>query len=47
MPPLETMHRRTPNCIQVDECALESLEGKLPDQTISYQTFKSIKQYFE
>ena len=47
MPPLETMHRRTPKCIQVDECALESLEGKLPDWTIRYQTFKIIKQYFE
>ena len=23
MPLLETMHRRTPKCIQVDECALE------------------------
>ena len=31
MPPLETVHRRTPKCIQVDECALESLEGKLPN----------------
>ena len=47
MPPLETVHRRTPKCIQVDECALESLEGKLPDRTIRYQTFKIIKQYFE
>ena len=47
MPPLETMHRRTPKCIQVDECALESLEGKLPDRTIGYPTFKVIKQYFE
>ena len=24
-----------------------SLEGKLPDRTIHYQTFKIIKQYFE
>ena len=47
MPPLETVHRRTPKCIQVDKCALESLEGKLLDQTIRYQTFKIIKQYFE
>ena len=47
MPPLETMRRRTPKCIQVDECALESLEDKLPDRTIRYQTFKIIKQYFE
>ena len=47
MPPLETMHRRTPRHIQVDECALASLEGKLPDQTIHYQTFKIINQYFE
>ena len=47
MPPLETVHRRTPKCIQVDECALESLEGKLPDRTILYQTFKILKQYFE
>ena len=47
MPPLETVCRRTPKCIQVDECALKSLEGKLPDQTIRYQTFKIIKQYFE
>ena len=47
MPPLETVHRRTPKHIQVDECALESIEGKLPDQTIHYQTFKIIKQYFE
>lgn len=31
MPPLETMLRITPKCIQVDECALESLEGKLLD----------------
>ena len=37
MPPLEIVRRRTPKCIQVDECALESLEGKLPDQTICYQ----------
>ena len=44
MPPLETVRRRTPKCIQVDECALESLEGKLPDRTIWYQTFKIIKQ---
>ena len=41
------MHRRAHKCIQVDECALESLEGKLPNQTIHYQTFKIIKQYFE
>ena len=47
MPPLEIVRRRTPKCIQVDECALESLEGKLPGQTIHYQTFKIIKQYFE
>ena len=40
MPPLETVHRRTPKCIQVDECALESLEGKLRDRTICYQTLK-------
>ena len=46
MPPLETVHKRTPKRIQVDECALESLEGKLPDRTIHYQTFKIIKQYF-
>ena len=44
MPPLETVHRRTPKRIQVDECALESLEGKLPDRTIRYQTFKIIKR---
>ena len=31
MPPLEIVRRRTPKCIQVDECALESLEDKLPD----------------
>ena len=31
----------------MDECALESLEGKLPDRIICYQTFKIIKQYFE
>ena len=47
MPPLEIVHRRTPKRIQVDECALESLEGKLPDWTIHYQTFKIIKKYFE
>lgn len=46
MLPLETVHRRTPKCIEVDECALESLAGKLLDRTIHYQTFK-IKQYFE
>ena len=39
MPSLETVHRRTPKHIKVDECALESLEGKLPDRTICYQTF--------
>ena len=47
MPPFETLDRITVKCIQVDECALESLEGKLPNQTIHYQTFKIIKQYFE
>ena len=47
MPPLETVRRITPKHIQVDECALESLEDKLPDRTIRYQTFKIIKQYFE
>ena len=47
MPPLEIVHRRTPKRIQVDECALASLEGKLHDRTIRYQTFKIIKQYFE
>ena len=47
MPPSEIVCRRTPKRIQVDECALESLEGKLPDWTIRYQTFKIIKQYFE
>ena len=47
MPPLEIVRRRTLKCILVDECSLESLEGKLPDQTIRYQTFKIIKQYFE
>ena len=31
MPPLEKVRRRTPKRIQVDECALESLEDKLPD----------------
>ena len=31
----------------MDECAIESLKGKLPDRTIHYQTFKFIKQYFE
>ena len=31
----------------MDECGLASLEGKLPDRTIHYQTFKIIKQYFE
>ena len=46
MSPLETLHRRTPKCIQVDECALESLEGKLPGRTIRYKTFKIIRQYF-
>ena len=29
MPPLETVHRRTPKCIQVDECALASLGPKI------------------
>ena len=47
MPRLETTRRRTPKHIQVDECALESLEGKLPNRTVCYQTFKIIKQYFE
>ena len=31
MPLMEIVHRRAPKCIQVDECALESLEGKLLD----------------
>ena len=47
MPPLETVHRRTPKHIQVDKSGLASLEGKLPNRTIRYQTFKIIKQYFE
>ena len=47
MPPLEIVYRGTPKCIQLDECSLGSLEGKLPDRTIRYQTFKIIKQYFE
>jgi hypothetical protein len=41
------MHRKTPQCIQVDECSLASVKGKLPDRTIGYQTFKIIKKYFE
>ena len=31
MPPLETVRRRTSKRIQVEECAQESLEGKLPN----------------
>lgn len=47
MPPLETMRRRTPKRIKVDESGLTPLDGKLPNRTIRYQTFKIIKQYFE
>ena len=31
MPPLETVRQRTPQCIQLDESSLASLEGKLHD----------------
>jgi hypothetical protein len=41
------VHQRTPKCIQVDESGLASLEGKLPNQTICYQSYKIIKEYFE
>ena len=34
-------------CIQVDGSGLASLEHRLHDWTIHYQTFKIIKQYFE
>jgi len=31
----------------VDESDIESLEGKLPNQTIFYHSYKIIKKYFE
>jgi hypothetical protein len=38
---------RTPKCIQVDESGLASLEGKLPNHTIHYHSYKIIQEYFE
>jgi hypothetical protein len=31
----------------VDESGLASLEGKLPNRTIHYHSYKVIKEYFE
>ena len=47
LPILRTVRRRTPKCIQVDEICLASLEGKLPNRTIRYNSYKIIKKYFE
>jgi hypothetical protein len=47
LPRLSSVRRRTPKCIQVDESGLASLEGKLPNHTIHYHSYKIIKEYFE
>ena len=47
LPRLRIVRRRTPKRIQVVESGLESLEGKLPRFTISYHSYKIIKEYFE
>ena len=47
LPILSSVWRRTPKCIQVDESGLASLEGKLPNQTICYHSYKVIKEHFE
>jgi hypothetical protein len=47
LPRLSIVRRRTPKCIQVDESGLASLEGKLPNHTIHYHSYKIIKEYFE
>jgi hypothetical protein len=38
---------RNPKRIQVNESGLASLEGKLPNCTIRYHSYKFIKEYFE
>jgi hypothetical protein len=41
------MQRRTPKHIRVDESGITSLESKLPNHTIFYHSYKTIKEYFE
>jgi hypothetical protein len=41
------VRRRNPKHIQVNESGLTSLEGKLPNCTICYHSYKIIKEYFE
>ena len=41
------MRQINPKRIQVDESGLASLEGKLPNHTIRYHSYKIIKEYFE
>jgi hypothetical protein len=47
LPRLSIVWRRTPKCIQVDESGLSSLEGKLPNCSTHYHSYKIIKEYFE
>jgi hypothetical protein len=47
LPRLSTTHRRNPKRIQVNESGLASLEGKLPNYTIHYHSYKIIQEYFE
>ena len=47
LPILSTTRWRTPNRIKVDESGLASLEGKLPNCTIPYHSYKIIQEYFE
>ena len=47
LPRLSIAQRRTPKRIQVDESGIASLEGKLPNRTIRYHSYKIIKEYFE
>jgi len=47
LPRLSTVQQITLKRIQVDESGLASLEGKLPNCTIHYHSFKIIQEYFE
>ena len=47
LPRLSTVQQITPKRIQVDESGLASLEGKLPNRTIHYHSYKINQEYFE
>jgi hypothetical protein len=47
LPILSSVRQRDPKCIQVDESGLGSLEDKIPNQTIHYHSYKTIKECFQ